>query len=120
MEDDLLQKRIGEVARGAREGLGFTQTQVGERADLSPGIYSRIERGGMMPSVPTLRRIAVALGVAADALLDMSTQERPASDEELSPEVREVVGLVRTWPEARVRLALEVLRVLERAPQSGG
>lgn len=119
MEEGLLQKRMGEVARGVREGLGLTQAQVGERADLNPGIYGRIERGGLMPSVPALRRIAIALGVPADVLLDRVSQEAPASGEELSPEVREIVGLVRAWPEAKIRLALELLRVLERAPASG-
>lgn len=116
MEDDLLQKRIGEVARAAREGLGLTQAQVARQAGIAPGVYGRIERGGMMPSVPTLRQIAVALGVPPDALLDVSPLEVPTSGKDLSPEVQKVVGLLRTWPEAKVKLGAQLLRVLDPVP----
>jgi transcriptional regulator with XRE-family HTH domain len=116
MEDDLLQKRIGEVARAAREGLGLTQAQVARQVGIAPGVYGRIERGGMMPSVPTLRQIAVALGVPPDALLDMAPLEVPTSGNDFSPEVRKVVGLLRTWPEAKVQLGCELLRVLDPVP----
>lgn len=116
MEDDLLQKRIGEVARAAREGLGLTQAQVAQKAAMSHGVYGRIERGGMMPSVPALRRLAAALGVPPGALLDMSSEEVPTSDRDLSPEAQKVVGLLRTWPESKVKLGGELLRVLDRAP----
>jgi len=118
MEDDLLQKRIGEVARAAREGLGLTQAQVARKAGIAPGVYGRIERGGMMPSVPTLRQIAVALGVPPDALLDVSPLEVPTSGKDLSPEVQKVVGLLRTWPEAKVKLGAQLLRVLDPVPLS--
>jgi transcriptional regulator with XRE-family HTH domain len=79
MESDLLQKTIGEVARAAREGLGLTQAQVARKVGLSPPVYGRVERGGMMPSVPVLRAIAVALDVPTDALLDVSSSEVPTT-----------------------------------------
>lgn len=116
MEDDLLQKRIGEAARTAREALGLTQAQVAQSASMSPAVYGRIERGGMMPSVPALRRMAVALGISPAVLLDMSPQEVPSSDRDLTPEARKVVGLVRTWPEAKVAVGNELLRVLDAVP----
>ncbi len=68
-----------------------------------------------MPSVPTLRRIAEALGVPPNALLDVSPEEVPTSSDDLSPEARTVVALLRTWPEAKVRMVVELLRVLDRA-----
>ena len=113
MDDGQLQKRLGEVARNAREGLGITQAEVAARAGLTAPVYGRIERGGMMPSVPSLRRVAIALGVPPDALLDMSPQELPTSANDLSSETRKVLALLRTWPETKVRLAVELLRVLE-------
>ena len=69
-----------------------------------------------MPSVPTLRQIAVALGVPPDALLDVSPLEVPTSGKDLSPEVQKVVGLLRTWPEAKVKLGGQLLRVLDPVP----
>jgi transcriptional regulator with XRE-family HTH domain len=113
MDDDALQKRIGEVARGAREGLGLTQAEVAKRAGLSAPVYGRIERGGMMPSTPTLRRLTVALSVPADALLDVTTDEVPNSYRELPPGIQKVVGLIRGWSEAKLRVVLAVLRALE-------
>ncbi|WNG38622.1 helix-turn-helix transcriptional regulator [Archangium violaceum] len=77
MDDDLLQKTIGEAARTAREGLGLTQAQVAQKAGMSAQVYGRIERGGMMPSVPALRRLAAALGVSPAVLLDMSPAKCP-------------------------------------------
>jgi transcriptional regulator with XRE-family HTH domain len=116
MEDDLLQKRLGEAARTAREALGFTQAQVADAAKMSPAVYGRIERGGMMPSVPALRRLAVALGVSPAVLLDMSPREVPSSGNDLSPEIRKAVGLMRTWPESKVTVGVGLLRVLDAAP----
>jgi transcriptional regulator with XRE-family HTH domain len=116
MEDDLLQKRLGEAARTAREALGLTQAQVAKKAEMSPAVYGRIERGGMMPSVPALRRLAVALGISPALLLDMSPQEVPSSDKDLSPETRKVVGLLRTWPESKVAVGAGLLRVLDAVP----
>ena len=116
MEDDLLQKRLGEAARTAREALGLTQAQVADAARMRPAVYGRIERGGMMPSVPALRRLAVALGVSPAVLLDMSAREMPTTDKDLSPETRKAVGLLRTWPESKVKVGCELLRVLDAAP----
>ena|SRR4028118_681427 len=116
MEDDLLQKRLGEAARTAREELGLTQAQVAQKAGMSPAVYGRIERGGMMPSVPALRRLAVALGVSPAVLLDMSAREVPTTDKDLSPETRKAVGLMRTWPESKVSVGCGLLRVLDAAP----
>ena len=118
MEDDLLQKRLGEAARTAREALGLTQAQVAKKAEMSPAVYGRIERGGMMPSVPALRRLAVALGVSPAVLLDMSAREVPTTDKDLPPEIRKAVGILRTWPESKVAVGGDLLRVLDAVPIS--
>ncbi|MFE8602547.1 helix-turn-helix domain-containing protein [Archangium violaceum] len=116
MEDDLLQKTIGEAARTAREGLGLTQAQVAQKAGMSAQVYGRIERGGMMPSVPALRRLAVALGVSPAVLLDMSPREVPTTDKDLPPEIRKAVGVLRTWPKSKVAVGCGLLHVLDAAP----
>lgn len=113
MENDLLQKTIGEVARAAREELGLTQAQVARKVGLSPPVYGRVERGGMMPSVPVLRAISVVLGVPTDALLDVSSSEVPSPYKDLSPEARKVVDLLRTWPEGKMEVASDVLRAMD-------
>lgn len=42
-----------------------------DRLELSPEFYGRLERGVALPSVETLRRLAVELHVSADELLGL-------------------------------------------------
>ncbi|HSP80404.1 MAG TPA: helix-turn-helix domain-containing protein [Myxococcaceae bacterium] len=117
MNDGRLQKTIGAVARAARERIGLNQSQVARLAGISPQVYGRIERGLMLPAVPTLRKICTALGISADALLDLkssevsrSVKEPPPS--ELTPEARQLVHLVRGLPPEKVKALLRVVSVV--------
>jgi transcriptional regulator with XRE-family HTH domain len=67
----LLAKQIGETARTARLAAALTQEDVAERVRLATEVYGRLERGKMLPSVPTLYRICHALGVSSDAVLGL-------------------------------------------------
>ena len=117
MNDGRLQKTIGAVARAARERIGLNQSQVARLAGISPQVYGRIERGLLLPAVPTLRKICTALGISADALLDLkssevsrSVKEPPPS--ELTPEARQLVHLVRGLPPEKVKALLRVVSVV--------
>jgi transcriptional regulator with XRE-family HTH domain len=68
MSTELAQK-IGQAARAARQARKLTQADVAERIGTSVEFYARLERGGTLPSVPTLQRLMVALSTSADALL---------------------------------------------------
>lgn len=48
---------------GARLAAGLTQKQLGERMGTSQAAIARLERGARLPSVETLYRLAVILGV---------------------------------------------------------
>jgi transcriptional regulator with XRE-family HTH domain len=117
MEEEL-QRSLGEVARAARERLGLTQAQVAQKVGLVHAVYGRIERGGMMPSAPSLRRISLVLGVSTDALLGLSPApvavrvEEPPPKENLSPELRRIVQQLSTWPPTRLKVLSKVLTVL--------
>jgi transcriptional regulator with XRE-family HTH domain len=66
--------RIGTVLTALREKKGLTQAQLAKRAKVSRGYLADLEAGHRAnPSVPTLRRIATALGVPVTRLV-----ERPA------------------------------------------
>jgi transcriptional regulator with XRE-family HTH domain len=60
---------IGKAARAARDKMGLTQAQVAERIQLTPLVYSRIERGKMLPSVPSLVRLCAALHLSPEEAL---------------------------------------------------
>jgi transcriptional regulator with XRE-family HTH domain len=119
--DEDLQRSLGEVARAARERLGLTQAQVAQKVGLVPGVYGRIERGDMMPSVPSLRRLCLVLGISSDALLNLkSTQvaaqvDESPSEESFSPELRRIVHQLRTWTPKRLKVLSKVLTVLVAA-----
>ncbi|WP_309888041.1 helix-turn-helix transcriptional regulator [Archangium sp.] len=122
MDNETLQKSLGEVARAARDRLGLTQAQVARQAGLAPNVYGRIERGGMMPAVPTLRKLALALGISADALLELSGTQVAASTQapvplgSLSPEELHVLRTLRGWPSGKVKLVGRILKMVDAAP----
>lgn len=57
-----LPEAVGERLRSLRQRRRMTLREVAERADLSEGFISQIERGKANASVKSLRRIATVLG----------------------------------------------------------
>ena len=53
---------IGQVVRERRLALGLSQTEVAARAGMTQSALSRLEAGGVVPTIPVLERIALALG----------------------------------------------------------
>ncbi|MFE8602548.1 helix-turn-helix domain-containing protein [Archangium violaceum] len=100
--------QIGKVARDARLKLKLTQEDIAERVGLTPEVYGRLERGDMLPSTPTLTKICVVLGISADAVVGLAepeaTQAQPAPDEELPPEIRRLLRMVRTMDDEQLAI----------------
>ena len=63
------QVAIGARIKAARERVHLTQEQLAEIIDICPTHMSVIERGVKTPKLDTFVRIANALGVSTDALL---------------------------------------------------
>lgn len=61
--------QIGERIKESREGTHLTQEQLAERIDVSPQYISDLERGVVGVSIPTLKRLCIALGVSSDRIL---------------------------------------------------
>jgi len=60
---------IGARIKAAQDRVNLTQEQLAEIIDISPTHMSVIERGVKTPKLDTFVRIANALGVSTDALL---------------------------------------------------
>lgn len=60
--------------RAIREAHGITLTELGEACDLSLSMMSRIEAGERPAQVPTIRRLAVTLGVPVLALAQIGEE----------------------------------------------
>jgi ribosome-binding protein aMBF1 (putative translation factor) len=60
--------------REAREAKGLSQSQLAERMGTQQSVIARLEGGGITPTLPTLKRIADALGTK----LTVGFEEPPA------------------------------------------
>jgi transcriptional regulator with XRE-family HTH domain len=86
--DGLGRYSIGEKLRGLRLRKSMGLVELGKHTSLSAALLSKLERGKLFPTLPTLLRIAMVFGVGLDYFF---TDERK----------RRIVGVVRK--EERVR-----------------
>jgi transcriptional regulator with XRE-family HTH domain len=56
----------------ARRRVGFSQQALAELAGMHKTDISKMERGRMLPTAPRLRKLCLALHVAADFLLGLT------------------------------------------------
>jgi len=78
---DCPQRRIGERVRERRDQLGWTQSELAQRAGVHPSWISRIE-SGIAPNVSaeTVLKLARALAVSVDHLMGRFDTEVGATD----------------------------------------
>jgi ribosome-binding protein aMBF1 (putative translation factor) len=62
--------RIGLAVRERRLALGLSQTELAARARMTQPALSRLEAGGVIPTIPLLERISAALD--ADLIVQIS------------------------------------------------
>ena len=67
-----MSENFSERLRAARELRGFSQGDLAERAGFQPSAISHFETGRRAPSFDNLKRLADALNVTTDYLLDRS------------------------------------------------
>lgn len=75
---------FGERMRQAREALDFTQEELAERAGLEVLQIWRYESGKTKPKTDVLARIAVALHVSSDYLLELTDDPGGYREDSLS------------------------------------
>jgi transcriptional regulator with XRE-family HTH domain len=98
----------------------LTQADVAERIGVATEVYGRLERGLLMPSVPTLRRLCLALHLPADVLLALGSAhppawaEPPAPPENEGPQMRRLIRHVRKLSPAQLRALSVVAATLRR------
>jgi len=120
--DEKLRHALGDAARAARLRLGLTQAEVAKKVGLKSGVYGRVERGMMMPSVPTLRRMCATLGISSDVLLSLGAQAHeetapappPGAGEH--PELSRIIHILQGWPPERLALLRKLLDVADSNP----
>ena len=68
--------KIGPKIRALRLKKKLGLVQLGEHTGLSPGMLSKIERGALFPTLPTLLRIALVFGVGLEHFF-VESKDRP-------------------------------------------
>jgi transcriptional regulator with XRE-family HTH domain len=61
--------------RSVRERLFVTQEELAERTGISRATISRIETGQQRPRISTVRKLAAALNVPPEMLIDWTGEE---------------------------------------------
>lgn len=82
--------------RQLRKQRDLSQTELGKLVDLHYTHIGRYERGASRPSADAARRLAEALGVSTDYLMEGATEEAARArfeDRELLRQFQEVEGL---------------------------
>ncbi len=70
--------QVGQRIRAERERLGVSQMHIAELAEMHFTSLGKIERGEANPSLTTMLRIAVALGVElSDLVRDLGAENLP-------------------------------------------
>ena len=67
---------VGAKIRTLRQQKELGLAQLGEHTGLSPGMLSKIERGQLFPTLPTLLRIAMVFGVGLEHFF-VESSDRP-------------------------------------------
>ncbi|MFF4121729.1 helix-turn-helix domain-containing protein [Streptomyces sp. NPDC001714] len=102
--DALLRAELGSAIRKLRKERGLTLVQLAERAALSHPFLSQLERGLTRPSMPSLHRIARALGTTQQALMAAATVPRPDAPDGSAHVVRSGEGLNVARPGGTARM----------------
>jgi transcriptional regulator with XRE-family HTH domain len=66
LNDRIEQYRIGPKVRALRSAKGLGLAQLGAHTGMSAGMLSKIETGQIVPTLPTLTRIALVFGVGLE------------------------------------------------------
>ena len=70
LSEGLENYRIGPKIRALRTEKSLELTQLGAHTGLSAGMLSKIERGQVFPTLPTLMKIALVFGIGLDHFFD--------------------------------------------------
>ena len=101
---------IGKRIRRLRKQRNLTQEELGERAGLHYSYIGQVERGDKIPSLKTLSKIAQALNVSLDYILEDAETYKVKPDSESA--INELLAMVKTRPTHEIKLLTSVCRTI--------
>ena len=69
--------KVGQALAAERKRLGWSQQIVAEKIGIEPESISRIENGGIAPTLARLRQFAQIYGCSMEALIGKSSDQSP-------------------------------------------
>jgi transcriptional regulator with XRE-family HTH domain len=103
---------LSEQLKMIRKANGFTQVELAKAIDIERLTYASYETGRNRPDISLLERIAVALGVTVDYIINLDTSKAVAFNDEkknynknpkllseLSGEEKKIIARLRLEPE---------------------
>ena len=100
---------IGNKIRLTRKKLGLTQEELAERTDLHYSYIGQVERGDKNPSLNSLQKMAAALNVGIEFLLEENSDYEIDEAELLQ---KELWKLLRNRPKEDLQLLVSIARVI--------
>lgn len=82
MEQNYVNARIGKKIKDLRNRNGLTQQELADRAELTKGFISQLERGQVSPSIVTLLDLIECLGSTASEFFKEDEEEQVVFREE--------------------------------------
>jgi transcriptional regulator with XRE-family HTH domain len=113
--DPEVDKQLGARIRVVRASAGLTQERLAERLGVETLSVSRFETGRRGVSIPTLFRIADALGVKVQDLLDVDVPARHVAVSHDALHLHDALRVFARLSAARQAFALRFLHMLEDA-----
>lgn len=110
MTTDQIFKDIGKKIRQIRLKQKLTQEELGERARLHYSYIGQMERGDKIPSLKTLNKIAKALNISLDYILEGPVKYN--SDTSVENSINELVHMLRTRPAHQIEMLISICRYI--------
>jgi transcriptional regulator with XRE-family HTH domain len=107
---DEIFKDIGKKIRHIRLKQNLTQEELGEKANLHYSYIGQMERGDKVPSLKTLNKIAKALNVSLDYVLEgtKNCEESYAADDSIS----ELIHLLKSRPPKQMEMLISIFKTI--------
>lgn len=96
---------LGSLIRGKRKELGFTQSEIAKKINVSSQHYSRIERGEYIPSLQTFFKIMDVLKIDLSGL-------NLNKGREVSSTMYEIVALLEGFNTTQQKAVLSFLKTM--------
>ncbi len=113
-----LATHLAAVVREARKKTSLTQADVAERLGVVTEIFGRLERGQLLPSVPTLRKLCLVLRVDANVILGLDAEKvplwlvTPDPEADEPPELRRLLRTLRRMDAAQLAVVSSTANAL--------